>query len=148
MILHLVRRFFGSIPGRPPNVGDEVWAEGFLVPGERSLWVRSSNRDRRHAIDVAKRFAGAADRTRDEMAAALLHDIGKIESGLSTWERVGATLFGARTTRWRAYRDHESIGLELCRRAGSSERTLAVLADPRDPAARDLRAADDIRPGR
>jgi hypothetical protein len=73
-----------------------------------------------------------------------LHDIGKIDANLGTGERVVATVLGPRIDRWRRYHDHERIGTELCRRAGSTSVTLAVLSDPDHPVARLIRAADDI----
>ena len=65
-----------------------------LSDGEHDLWIQMSNPDRRHAVGVAKRveceLGGAA--TDPVLAAALLHDVGKIVSGLRTPARVGATL--------------------------------------------------------
>ncbi len=143
-IVHLVRRFAGSLRTSAPLVADEVWAESFLLDGEIALWRRLGNVDRRHSIAVARRFAALGSWTRDQMAAALLHDVGKSASGLSTLERVGATIFGGRTPRWREYLDHERIGLDSCRSAGSSDGTLAVLEGRDSEALRMLRRADDI----
>lgn len=141
-VFHLVKRFVGSLSPAAPTVADEVWAESFLLDGELALWRRLSNVDRRHAIHVARRFEALGSWTRDEMAAALLHDIGKIESQLSTLERLGATVFGGRTTRWSAYRDHERLGVELCREAGSSSATIEILSNAPGPAVTALRRAD------
>ena len=143
-MFHLAKRFLGSLSSVAPTVADEVWAESFLLDGELALWRRLSNVDRRHAITVARRFEDLGSWTRDEMAAALLHDIRKCESQLSTFERVGATILGGRTARWRAYRDHERIGLELCREAGSSPVTLAILRGESGDATTALRRADRI----
>jgi len=65
-------------------------------------------------------------------------------SQLSTLERVAATILGSRTTRWREYREHERIGLELCREAGSTAVTLAMLGDEPSNAVTALRRADRI----
>jgi len=143
-VFHLVKRFAGSISGSAPSVRDELWAESFLLDGELVLWRRLGNVDRRHAIQVARRFAVMGSWSRDEMAAALLHDIGKTFSRLSTLERVGATLLGGRTARWRDYHDHERIGLELCRVAGSSSATLAMLSGDESLALSALHRADRI----
>ena len=143
-MFHLVKRFVGSLFPAAPTVADEVWAESFLLDGELALWRRLSNVDRRHAIQVTRRFEALGPRTRDEMAAALLHDIGKIASQLSTLERVGATILGSRTERWRQYRDHERIGVELCREAGSSAATLAILSYQPSDSVTALRRADRI----
>ena len=54
------------------------------------------------------------------MAGALLHDVGKLESGLGTLARVVATIVGPRTARFRRYHDHERIGADLLVAAGST----------------------------
>ena len=75
--------------------------------------------DRRHAIDVGRRFVERRpSATRAEMAGALLHDVGKVQSGLGTWGRVAATLVGGRTRRFRQYRDHEQIGAQMAAHSG------------------------------
>ena len=140
-VAHLVLRFVTSLAAGPPSVADEVWAEDRLLPGERRLWRRLGNADRRHSIAVARRFA-AVPRTRAAVAGALLHDIGKIESGLGTLERVLATLAGPLTARYRSYRDHESIGADLLERAGSDPVTVAIVAG-RHPLAAEVAASDD-----
>ena len=126
---HLARRFAGALSKRPPTTGDEAWAAQFLLPGESTLWKRLSNADKRHSIAVARRFAEEmGESSRDDMAAVLLHDVGKIVSGLGTPSRVVATIVGPRTQRFRQYHDHESLGAELVREVGSSAETAALLA--------------------
>jgi hypothetical protein len=143
-VVHLGRRFFTSVSPRPPAPEDEAWAEQWLVHGEVDLWRRMPNPDRRHAIEVARRFAGRRpEATRAEMAGALLHDVGKLDAGLGTFARVAATLVGPRTERFRAYHDHEAIGARLAAAAGSDPVTIAVI-EGTGPAASDLRAADDV----
>jgi hypothetical protein len=129
---HLVRRFFGSLSPRPPTPADEAWAESQLTPGERELWRQMANPDRRHAVVVARRFeAGYTPRSREATAGALLHDVGKVRCGLGTFERVLATLLGARFSRGRyaRYHEHEAIGAELCAAAGSDPLTVAMVLD-------------------
>src|SRR5262245_52686461 len=91
---HLVHRFFGSLrPGGPP-AGEREWAESQLTDAEVTLWRRMPGPDRRHAAATARRVeAELGERaTQPVLAAALLHDVGKIESGLGTYGRVIATL--------------------------------------------------------
>ncbi|MGE0139271.1 MAG: hypothetical protein AB7L17_00230 [Ilumatobacteraceae bacterium] len=143
-IAHLAKRFAASLSRQPPSASDEEWAESWLLPRESTLWRRMPNVDRRHAIDVARRFLVLRDgATRDEMAGALLHDVGKVESGLGTWGRVLATITGPRTRRFRAYHDHEAIGARWLADAASPAATIDVVLG-RGPAAADLHAADDI----
>jgi CRISPR-associated nuclease/helicase Cas3-like protein len=127
---HLVRRFLGSLrPGGPPPA-DEAWARDALLAGERVLWDRMSGPDRRHAVGVARRTEAALGHkaTRPVVAAALLHDVGKIESGFGTFGRVAATLVAAMVGRKRLarrkgrlgrYVRHDALGGELLEAAGS-----------------------------
>lgn len=145
---HLVRRWWGAVRARAPHPEAEVWAERWLLDGERSLWRRLSDGDRAHALAVAHRYHGLRPHAaRAEMAAALLHDCGKLDAGLGTTLRVLATLVGPRTERLRRYADHEAIGAQLLGQAGSDPVTVALVADsssaPPDCRAA-LRAADDL----
>ena len=118
--------------------------QGWLADAEWKLWQQMAVADRRHAVQVARRFVDRRpSATRAEMAGALLHDIGKIDAGLGTLARVLATLVGPRTDRFRRYRDHERIGAGLLEAAGSDPVTVALVAGAGDAFA-DLRAADDI----
>ena len=139
---HVVRRFAGSLRPGPPGAVDDRWAEMHLSPGEVALWRRMSNPDRRHAIGVARAVVTALGpaATRPLVAAALLHDVGKLASGYRTPGRVVATLVWAvvpddRVASWAergrhrrrlaSYRDHPSVGARLIREAGGDELTAA-----------------------
>ena len=138
--LHLTKRFFGSIVPIGPSQEDDQWATSNLVEGEVALWVRMSAQDRRHAAGVARRTVETlGDRaTRPVIAAALLHDVGKIDSQLGTFLRVVATLSAAVAGRETAelwvrssgvtrrvglYLRHPEIGGDLLSMAGSDEFT-------------------------
>lgn len=91
---HLAGRFVGALWPGGPSAADEAWARGWLAEGERTLWARMSGPDRRHAVGVARGTqallpGGGADRA--VMASALLHDVGKVESGLGTLARAAVT---------------------------------------------------------
>lgn len=104
---HRAGRFFSSIRPGPPSSADVEWARGLLSEGERRWFDRMSNPDRRHAVAVARAVGASIDEVRvdgrplsDEerravLAAALLHDVGKVQAGLRTYGRVVATLSGA-----------------------------------------------------
>jgi hypothetical protein len=77
------------------------------------------------------------------VAGALLHDCGKVEAGLGTVGRVVATVAGPRSSRFRAYHDHEAIGARLAQAAGSDPATVALI-EGQGPAVADLLAADDV----
>jgi hypothetical protein len=140
---HLTARFVTSLPPTPPSVADELWVDDHLSARERALWVQLSNQDRRHSASVARRFVEVRpEATRAEIAGAILHDVGKIDCGLGTFGRVLATLVGDRgPASFRAYHDHEEIGAEMARRAGSDDATIALIAQ-RGPAFDALEASD------
>jgi putative nucleotidyltransferase with HDIG domain len=143
MIGHLARRFLSSLSSRAPDPANAAWAESQLLDGEMQLWRRLSVADRRHAITVARRFESMGSWTRDEIAGALLHDIGKLDSDLGTASRVVATVVGPRTARFRSYHDHERIGAEMLAGVGSATATIELVRG-HGRAAAALLAADDI----
>ena len=141
---HLVRRFRGSLSKAPPSAEDEAWAMTWLSSAEAHLWSRMPAMDRRHSVEIARRFQERRPAaTREEMAAALLHDVGKLRSGLGTTGRVIATIVGPRTTRGREYHDHEAIGADMAAAIGAAPATVALIRGE-GPAAADLAAADDV----
>jgi len=114
----LARRFFGSLRPGGPSAADDEWAESKLLASEVALWRRMSGADRRHAVGVAREVERSlgVEATRPVLAAALLHDVGKIESGLGVYGRVVATLSGLMAGRDTAKEWTRSRG--FTRRAG------------------------------
>ena len=92
--LHLVTRFFGSLRPGGPRAVDREWAQAQLLPAELELWQRMPGPDRRHSAGVARRVERSLGEqaTRPVLAAALLHDVGKLDAHLRTYGRVVATL--------------------------------------------------------
>jgi len=79
------------------------------------------NHDRRHSVAVARRVEASLRGTPEAgddrwLAAALLHDVGKLDAGLGVVARVGATLAGAAAGHDAA--DAWSGGRGLTRRVG------------------------------
>ena len=139
---HLVRRFFGSLRPGGPAREDEQWVATVLRPGELELWRRMSGADRRHAAGVARRVERAlgSEATAPVLAAALLHDVGKVAAGLGTYGRVVATVAGMAAGRSMAehwsrrrgftravglYLRHPDLGADMLTMAGSDPLTVA-----------------------
>lgn len=146
--LHLATRFFGALLPVGPRPASQRWALAQLRTGERDLFASMSGPDRRHAIGVARRALTllAAEAPAGFVAAALLHDVGKRDARLGTFGRVWATLatmvLGRRRmvafeaapaaaagrpglrTRMARYVQHDRIGAELLRDAGSEPLTV------------------------
>lgn len=149
---HLAQRFVGSLRPGGPSPADAAWVRGQLLPAEQALWARMSGPDRRHAAGVARRVERALghEATRPVLAAALLHDVGKVESGLRTYGRVVATLSAKVAGReaastWRRqrgfarrvglYLHHDEIGADLLELAGSDPLTVAWAREHHRPEA-------------
>lgn len=148
-VSHLARRFFGSLTAKAPDASAVSWVHRFLSESEFELWERMDVPDRVHSIQVAEQVVGMLPRPQHEaIAAALLHDVGKIEAGLGTWARVLATLVWTVSPdeaayRWAQqagvkrqlgqYRLHPEIGSRLCSAAGSAPLVSAWAAQHHRP---------------
>jgi hypothetical protein len=152
---HLSRRFVTSLWPAAPKPSDDEWVRSVLAPGEYDLWSRLPNHDRRHSIGVARRvqhllldttFAGD-DRW---LAAALLHDVGKLDADFGVLARVGATVAGAAAGRehaeaWSAkrgpvrrvglYLRHGELGAARIREVGGTDEAARWAAAHHDPGA-------------
>ena len=138
---HLTRRFFGALVPGGPSAQDDAWVRSILSADLYADWSTMPGHDRRHSVGVARRvragLAGTAD-AEDErwLAAALMHDVGKLESGLGVFGRVAATvtrgtLGRERTDPWIArrglrgrfgrYLRHAELGEARIRAAGGAE---------------------------
>ena len=138
---HLAKRFTTSLLAQPLTDGEQSWVASQLLDGEQALWQHLSVADQRHAYEVARRVIAKvdADATRPVIAAALLHDIGKIDSGLGTFGRSAATVLanaGIITDRVRRYREHNKIGREMLKAAGSDPFTSTWAYEHELPASR------------
>jgi len=140
--LELAGRAIAAAVRPRTDPADRAWAQSLLTPAEFDVWIRQSDYDQHHAIQVGRRverrlgstaYAGDPRWT----CAALMHDVGKSESNLSLPERAVATLaskvFGVATAReWAASADgwkrrlglyliHGELGAAMIRAAGGRE---------------------------
>ena len=148
---HLVRRFAGSLRPGGPRAADRAWVASVLSPSELALWRRMSGPDRRHSCqvgrDVERRLG--AEATAPVLAAALLHDVGKLDAKLRTPGRVVATLtiavLGRDAVReWTQarglhrrialYAEHPRLGADMLAFAGSDPLTVAWAREHHRPA--------------
>lgn len=139
---HLIARFFGAVAAKSLSPDEQGWVDANLLEGEQKLWRRMSKSDQRHAHGVASKTVALLGEkaTRPVIAAALLHDIGKVQTPIGTFNRVLATLAGktasveqreswSKESGWlgRAgqYLMHHEIGAEMLTEAGSDPLTVA-----------------------
>lgn len=140
-----------------------------LTEDELKLWRRMGRADRRHAVGVARRVERQLgdEATKVVLAAALLHDVGKVSAGLGVYGRVVATLAGAAAGRTMAqawtqgkgftrkvglYLHHPDLGGDMLALAGSDPLTVTWAREHHLPEeewtlpptiAHALKAADD-----
>jgi len=111
-------------------------ARRMLSKAEFALFLNAQPRDRRHSMDLYRvlKAQGASDAA---LVAALVHDIGKGQ--IATGHRVLFVVLGSasalvasqtgahwRRALWRL-RHHARLSAEMLRRAGSSERVVAIV---------------------
>jgi hypothetical protein len=127
-VWHLATRFLGVLLSRPLGPGRQDDVARILTPAEADLFFRQQAMDQRHGYLVAQRVKASLPGNRDAIAAALLHDVGKATSKLGPVARSVATILATvripLASRWRAYRDHGTIGAAELQAAGA--RPLAV----------------------
>ena len=143
---HLTGRFFGSLRAREPDAGDVLWVQLVLTPEEFACWQELGRADRAESVAVARRVARELGPDADHrwLAAALLHDVGKIDAGLGTFRRAGATAVAAvvshgRARRWPnrigRYIAHDDLGAARLEAAGARPEAIAWAAAHHRPEA-------------
>jgi hypothetical protein len=127
--LHLAKRFFGALGRAPIGESQIELVQATLLDSEFALWSAMMPMDKKHSIKVMSRFMQIYPQaTAAQVRASLLHDVGKLESNLSVFARVLATIVGERGSRFAKYHAHEKIGAQMLRQAGSDEETWQLVA--------------------
>jgi len=127
--VHLAKRFFGALGRAPIGESQIELVQTTLLDSEFALWSAMMPMDKKHSIKVMSRFMQIYPQaTAAQVRASLLHDVGKLESNLSVFERVLATIVGERGSRFAKYHAHEKIGAQMLRQAGSDEETWQLVA--------------------
>ncbi|MEC9338424.1 MAG: HD domain-containing protein [Actinomycetota bacterium] len=103
---HLTKRFLGSLTCIKPSPSDESWVEQQLSKNEMELWSAMGRADQTHSIAVARIVEHELPKDKTAVAAALMHDIGKITTHSTLILRVLAALVQPvsreRLNRWRS----------------------------------------------
>jgi len=137
----------------------------FLSPQLISLFRRMTPSEQAHSFSVLQRLQAAGHQDQDLLAAALLHDIGKVNLSLSLWDRslvvLGKRFFPRRIDRWSSGKPagwrrpfvvavhHPAWGADLVAAAGASPRSVDLVRRHQEADAGDdpwlaaLRQADD-----
>ncbi len=132
---------------------DLTYPARHLSPELMRLFQQMPRAEQHHAVEVCRALEAQGQREPALLAAALLHDAGKIRMPLSLWERVFVVLAEhyapRRAARWRegnhklsrplvVRQRHPEWGAELARNAGAPARTVEFIlrhhAPPEDDA--------------
>jgi putative nucleotidyltransferase with HDIG domain len=83
---------------------DYQFVARFLTPQQFTLFDQMQPAEQVHSLQVARELLELGEDSPDLLAAALLHDVGKMRQPLQLWERIwivlGETLFPALVHRW------------------------------------------------
>lgn len=160
--LHRVEQFWRHSAGRIRR-HEADRAAGILGPHLYPLFAALPRNERRHGLDVlasVDRLDARPERLLRQ--AALLHDMGKAQAGLSVLDRSQAVFLQALSPallrayqrlrpgfarRFRRYRDHAAVGAQRLRDLGALELAEIVAEhhdrDPAHPLTTRLRRADE-----
>lgn len=163
-LAYRARQFWNALPGPRKRVETETLLP-HLSPSQIVLFRRMQPSEQTHAYQMLERLKASGQTDPDLLAAALLHDVGKVLVPLSLLDRVvivlGKRFFQRRARRWsegtpsRLRRPfvvaahHPDWGADLAEQAGASSRTVDLIRRHQDiPSVDDsllsaLQSADD-----
>lgn len=148
--VYRVRQFFAAVTAGHLSEADQGLVERYLSPAQQRLFERMPANDQQHAIAVAHTLLDRGWDGAEIVQAALLHDIGKADSGLRLVYRVAIVLLRAAWPaglKWLAAADagwrrpfhvhlhHPEIGARLAAEAGSASRVVELILLHQSPAA-------------
>ncbi len=91
-ILYRLGQFWRNVTAQPLSQSELNEVALILNPAETTLFQKMSISDQRHAYRVCALLKANGQTDEDLLAAALLHDVGKIRVPLSVWDRTAAVL--------------------------------------------------------
>ncbi len=146
-LAYRTRQFWNALPAPRKRVGIKALLP-HLSPSQIVLFRRMQPSEQNHAYQVLERLKAGGQTDPDLLAAALLHDVGKILYPLSLLDRVvivlGKHFFGRRARHWsegtpgRLRRPfvvavhHPGWGADLAEQAGASSRTVDLIRRHQD----------------
>jgi hypothetical protein len=146
-VAYRVRQFFRVLTA-PLAAESRCDVERVLTPAEWALFSRMSSADRRHGLAVYRELVARGAQSRDLLAAALLHDVGKadvpcllgVRVAVVVTERFAPWLLerlsreGVRGCRpFVAYRRHAEVGAGWAAQAGCSPCAVALIRRHHEP---------------
>jgi hypothetical protein len=102
--VYRVWQFWQLVKAQPLESEDEAEIAVILNPDELELFFRQHISEQQHAVRVMRTLKEAGHDDVELLAAALLHDVGKIEARSKWWDRpvvvLGQTLLPAQSAHW------------------------------------------------
>jgi putative nucleotidyltransferase with HDIG domain len=143
------RQFWGALWAKP-NPEQLKSARQRLTPDQYALFQQLQPSEMSHALRMCEDLTAQGYDDPDLLAAALLHDIGKVKHPLRIWERVlivlGQKVFPHQVARWgmgepRGWRrafaiaaQHPAWGAEMVAEIGASPLVLEIIRCHQDTA--------------
>lgn len=169
VVAYRVRQFLAALTARSLSASDRALVARYLTPSQRTLFKRMAPADQQHAVAVARWLLEQGWTDTALLQAALLHDVGKAEGGLSPVHRALSVLLqrlwpaawewlSAQDAGWRRpfhrYRYHPEYGARLVEGVGAPPTVVALIryhqgsgeaasTHPIAPMLAALRAADE-----
>ena len=84
--LYRIQQFWQTIRAKEPSDEELVPARDLLTPKQMGLFMVMHPADKAHALEVLKKLRLRGEKNLDLLAAALLHDVGKIRYPMSAWQ--------------------------------------------------------------
>lgn len=147
-IAYRLRQLVANLTAGPLAAGARREVADLLTARELALFDGYTYADQAHALRVLHCLRDAGYNHPDLLAAALLHDVGKIRCPLSAWDRttivVGSALFPRRAAEWGngapagrrrpfvARAQHPQWGAEMAAAAGSRPAVIDLIRRHQD----------------
>jgi putative nucleotidyltransferase with HDIG domain len=143
-----VRQFLAALVARDLSASDRAFVARYLTPQQQALFERLAPADQQHAIAVARLLLDRGWADTALLQAALLHDIGKADSGLNLAYRTAIVLLralwpaafdrlAARDRGWRRpfyrHRHHPEHGACLVEAAGADPLVVELIRRHQEP---------------
>ncbi|MDH5505733.1 MAG: HD domain-containing protein [Anaerolineae bacterium] len=157
--VYRVRQFWLALVGKP-QPGQLDQAGQLLSPQQFELFQKMQASEQAHALHVLQQLQAQGHQEPDLLAAALLHDVGKVQSPLRIWQRVLIVLSTAIAPRWvlhwgrgaaRGWRrpfvvaaQHPQWGAQMAAQAGLSALAVRLILRHQERLPADAPAAHDI----
>jgi hypothetical protein len=158
--VYRLRQFWLNLSARPSEAQLEQ-ARKVLTAPELALFMCMQPGEQAHSLHILFELKQRDQTHPSLLAAALLHDVGKIRYPLFIWERalavLAAFLFPRQVRRWGVFngrapgwrkpfvvaRQHAAWGAELAAHAGSSALTVALIRRHQDQIAAESMLEED-----